>query len=125
MEVILMKYRIWVALATVVAIIVLQSAIRIEILNAQAENYLPRKVLDDGKWRMSPNNSPRDRLRVIVESYGLLQYLLAPFLFVISILMWPRHLPSFVRAIVIIYAIIAVCAMLLMFYRGYFSSLGW
>jgi hypothetical protein len=51
---------------------VLQTAIRVEVLNARAGHYLPRAdrnrdgTLADGKWRRSPDNSPRDQLRDLV-----------------------------------------------------------
>lgn len=63
--------------------LVLQTDVRIEVLNFQAGSYLPRKdrnpdgTLADGKWRVSLENSPRDQLRALVGTYGLLQYLLA------------------------------------------------
>src|SRR5262245_7595761 len=50
----------------------------IELQNARAEFYLPRRDLHDGKWRLSMEDTPRDRLRGLVSGVGLFQYLLAP-----------------------------------------------
>ncbi len=110
---------------------VFYTAVRIEVLNAQAGYYLPRQdkkpdgSFSDGKWRVSMNNSPRDQLREIVESYGLMQYLLAPILLMLSVFVTARSKPLWAKIIASISLLVSVAAIYLAFYREYLSSLGW
>src|SRR5262245_1116974 len=83
---------------------VLQTAVRIEVLNFQAGSYLPRKDLNadgtlaDGKWRVSSlENSPRDRLRSLVATFGLFQYFLAPLLLIFPIIVLLKSSKSWIR----------------------------
>jgi hypothetical protein len=110
---------------------IVQTAVRIEVLNFQAGSYLPRKdrntdgTLADGKWRLSLENGPRDRLRALVETFGLLQYLLAPLLliFAISVLLKSRR--SWVKIGATLSLVVSTIAMSLTLYREYYQSLGW
>ena len=115
----------------VLAAVVIQTAVRIEVLNVQAGNYLPRKdrnpdgTFTDGKWRASLESIPRDQLRSLVQTWGLMQYLLAPLLLILSVLgsvtsrrLWPR-------AVGALSAFVAVIAISLLLYREYYQSLGW
>src|SRR5437867_350241 len=74
-----MIYRITFALMIGLAVWVALSCVRVERLNAQAGFYLPRRDGGaDGQWRISRQNTPRDQLRGLIMSAGLLQYLFAP-----------------------------------------------
>jgi hypothetical protein len=97
------KNQILIFIMLLLAALVLHTAVRIEILNAQAGYYLPRqdRQLDgtfaDGKWRVSLENTPRDQLRSVVQTYGAIQYVMAPLLFGVAALvamkskiMWAR-----------------------------------
>jgi hypothetical protein len=111
--------------------IVLQTAVRIEVLNFQAGSYLPRKdrnpdgTLADGKWRLSLENSPRDKLRALVETFGLLQYLLAPLLLIFAIIVLLKSRRSWIKIGAMLSLLASTCAMSLALYREYYQSLGW
>jgi len=66
-------------------------------------------------------------LRDIVSSFGLLQYLIAPAAFVLSLRLAvanrQKHVPY--RLFAVILACLALPAIILMFYRGYFTAIGW
>jgi len=126
-----MRTFIPILIVLLLAVFVAYTAVRIEILNAQAGYYLPRqdKVSDgsfsDGKWRVSMNSSPRDQLREVVESYGLMQYLLAPFLLIISVLVIAKSRSVSAKILGSVCTFVSMSAISLMFYREYLSSLGW
>jgi hypothetical protein len=103
----------------------MNTAIQIEVLNAKANFYLPRDDdCADGKWRISPNNTPRDKLRGLINSLGLLQYVLAPILLIVSITQMKKYNDSnFKHKISIVCIIGSILCISLMIYRGYFSSL--
>lgn len=112
------------AVMCVLSLWVLASAVRIELLNIAAGYYLPRRD-DEGKWRVSREQTPRDQLRGLVTRVGLPQYFLAPalislatFCFVMATSRGPRLLAG--ASIVI-----GLVSWLLALYREYFSSLGW
>jgi hypothetical protein len=100
------------------------SAVRIERLNADAGVYLPRHD-DDGEWRVSRDGTPRDQLRRLVSSIGLLQYLFAPLVVGLSALHLVRRESGKRRIVVACSGVVGLAALILAFYRGYFSSLGW
>ena len=105
---------------------VVHAAVRIEILNAQSGYYLPRKDRGtDGKWRQSLRNTPRDKLRAWVGGPGLLQYVLSPALLVLSFYHFTLKKPVSYRGAAGLCGICCLVCMFLIFYRGYFSSLGW
>ena len=108
---------------------VIQTAVRIEVLNFRAGNYLPRKNLDgtvaDGKWRASLDNGPRDRLRELVQTFGLLQYVLAPLSLILAILVLLKASRSWVKIGAKLSSLASTFAIALMFYREYYQSLGW
>ena len=109
---------------------VFTTAVRIEILNAQAGYYLPRQdrqpdgTFADGKWRVSLENTPRDQLRGVVQIYGIMQYVTAPLLFAVAALVVLKAKIIWARALGATGAFVAVIALWLMFYREYWSSLG-
>ena len=111
--------------------LVVQTAVRVEVLNFQAGNYLPRTdrnpdgTLADGKWRVSLENSPRDQLRGLVATSGLLQYLLSPLLLVFAIVVLLKSSRSWVKVGATLSLVLSVIAMSFMFYREYYQSLGW
>ncbi len=110
---------------------VVQTAVRIEVLNFRAGSYLPRKdrnpdgTLADGKWRISSENSPRDQLRALVQTLGLLQYLLAPLLLILAIPVLWKSRKAWVRLGAALSLIASTIAISLMLYREYYQSLGW
>ena len=81
-----MSRPVLIILLMLLTVFVLYSAARIEVLNVRAGNYLPRRDRDpnstasDGKWRLSLENTARDQLRDAVQTFGLMQYVLAPLL---------------------------------------------
>jgi hypothetical protein len=103
---------------------VVVSAVRIERLNAEAGYYLPRHD-DDGKWRISRESTPRDQLRGLVSSIGLLQYLFAPLVAGLAAFHLSRREPAARRLLAACSGVVGIAALGLAFYRGYFSSLGW
>ena len=110
---------------------VLQTAVRIEVLNFQAGSYLPRKDRNPdgtnayGKWRVAMENSPRDQLRALVETFGLLQYLLAPLLLIFAIIVLLRSSKSWFKIGATLSLVASAIAMSLTLYREYYQSLGW
>jgi len=115
---------------TLLTAFVFYAAARIEILNAQAGYYLPRQdknsndSFDDGKWRISVSAEPRDELRAAVMSYGLMQYLLAPFLLILSVFVLIKSKNAWTKILGGASAFVSLAAIYLMFYREYLSSLG-
>jgi hypothetical protein len=111
--------------------LVMQTALRVEVLNVQAGNYLPRKdrnpdgTLADGKWRVSLENSPRDQLRDLVATFGMLQYLLAPLLLIFAFVVFFRSSRSWVEVFATLSLVVSTLAISLMVYREYYQSLGW
>ena len=101
-------------------------AVRIEQVNAEAGYYLPGRHGDAiGKWRISGENSPRDRLRGLVSGYGLWQYPLTLLLVLSSICICVRTASMLRRGTAICMGLIGLVALGLAIYRGYFPSLGW
>jgi hypothetical protein len=116
--------RITLAVMIGVALWVTTAAVRIEIQNAAASYYLPRRDDESGKWRMSRENTPRDRLRGLVSTVGLWQYFLAPVLMALVAVQSARRGTPTQRALGFVSGVVAVISLGLAFYRGYFSSLG-
>ena len=110
---------------------VLYSATRIEVLNMRAGYYLPRRdrdpdgTLADGKWRISPDNTPRDQLRDAVQTLGLMQYVLAPLLLIFSLVVFFKTKRSWTSVAATFSMFAAAVAISLMLYRDYYGSLGW
>ena len=127
-----MKYLslIFIFIMLLLSAFVFTTAVRIEILNAQAGYYLPRQdrqpdgTFADGKWRVSAENTPRDQLRGVVETYGIMQYVMAPLLFAIAALVVLKTKIIWARVIGATGVLVAVIALWLMFYREYWPSLG-
>jgi hypothetical protein len=109
---------VWVGVAAV-------TCVRIEILNAQANFYLPRQDMEgtgNHKWVSGYlTHDARDDLHEVVESWGLLQYPLVALLTVTLVTMLPGKGPR--RRIVALALVIVLICGALMFYRGYFTSL--
>jgi hypothetical protein len=123
-----------ISFATIVMVLlagtVLQTAARIEVMNIRAGNYLPRSdrnpdgSFSDGKWRISPDNTPRDQLRGLVETFGLAQYVLAPLLLLFAIAVYLKSRRWWAKAAAVFSLSVAGIAISLMFYREYYQSLG-
>ena len=126
-----MKRRVLIILLMLLTAFVVHSAARIEVLNFQAGNYLPRRDRDlegnltDGKWRISPENSPRDQLREAVQTFGLMQYVLAPVLLIFSLAVFFKTRRSRASVAATFSVFVAAIAISLMLYRRYYESLGW
>ncbi len=119
----IMINRITFIVMIIFTIIGINTAIQIEILNAKANFYLPRDDCIDGKWRISPNNTPRDRLRGWVNGPGLLQYVLAPMVLFLSIFQLKKKVSNIRKMLSIICLICSILLISIMIYRGYFTSL--
>ena len=100
-------------------------AVRIEIQNAAAGYYLPRRDGESGKWRISRESTPRDRLRGLVSTIGVNQYLLVPLVLVLAVVHVVRRSTSLRRCLAGICGVVGLVACGFALYRGYFSSLGW
>jgi hypothetical protein len=113
------------------AAFVVQTVVRVEILNYEAGKYLPRTdrnaegTFADGKWRSSMENSPRDQLRSLVRTWGLMQFLLAPLLLIIAVVVFFKSRRSWVKIAATFSVIVAGVAITLALYREYYRSLGW
>jgi hypothetical protein len=116
--------RITFAVMVGIALWVTTAAVRIEIQNASAGYYLPRRDKEPGKWRMSRENTPRDQLRGLVSTVGLFQYLLAPLLMAPAAIHATRRNTPWRRWLALGSGAVGLIALSLAFYRGYFSSLG-
>lgn len=162
----------WLAIA--LALIALQTAIRIEWLNHAAGGFLPRKAEPTGylsKWRArmwtTPDQwlarfGPRDErgrpvdrpltveetarmhagieranrlnhLRNVVGSWGVAQHVIVPLMMMLAIAkilrgdpesIIARSSPADRKVAGVLFGLGCVLA-ILMFYRGYWSSLGW
>ena len=111
-----MRNRIPVLVIVLLAAFVISTTARIEVLNYQAGNYLPRSdrnpdgTLADGKWRASLDNTPRDQLRSAVQTFGLLQYVLAPLLLVLATLVSLQSKKSWAKVVGATSVLVAVFA---------------
>ena len=101
------------------------TAVRIEVLNAQAGYYLPRGNDGDGKWRISPRGEPRDQLRGMIQTIGLLQYVLAPILMALSFVSYCVFKCTRAQVIAIFSGASGCVGIGLALYRGYLPALGW
>ncbi len=114
------------------------TAVRIELLNADAGHILPRMSELRGtgelvKWRSHPNpTTPADiaqnQLREVVSTWGLSQYPLALATMFFALFIPYRSarrggIPIAIISTVVM--LIALAAIALAMYRGYWSSLGW
>ncbi len=113
------------------------SAAYIEYKNAKADYFLPRQDVDpdggwiDGTWRItaapSKPRDPRDSLRIVVQSFGLIQYPLCLGILIVAILSIKSsrlRMNRTIRWCSCISCLIAVICFGLAIYRGYFESLG-
>ena len=126
-----MKKQILISLILLLTVFVLYTSLRIEYLNIKAGYYLPRQnrnadgTFSDGTWRISSENSARDRLRQTVSTLGLVQYLIVPLLLALSLFQGLKSRTRWVRTIAIASGLIGLFALTMMYYRGYYSSLGY
>jgi hypothetical protein len=126
-----MLSRVAVFALVLLAAFVIQTAVRIEALNIQAGNYLPRKdrnpdgTLADGKWRAGLENTPRDQLRGLVKTVGQWQYLLAPLLLILAVALFLTSRELWTKFAGAVCGFVAVVAVTLMLFREYYQSLGY
>lgn len=74
---------------------------------------------------MIPQIENNGKLRTLVGTWGLLQYVLAPLCLAWAVrLVLSMRLPRF-RMAAGVFAVCSAISICLMFYRGYFTSLGW
>jgi len=116
-------------IATALALWCVAVAVRIELLNARAGHVLPRIPEGSGnpRWRVSANRFDVEiQLRTVVESVGLLQYLLAPIAVILcSISAWQFRRKAWCAAVFVLGSIVAAACLWAAFSRAYFTSLGW
>ena len=126
-----MRTLIPVAVMFLLTAVVVQTAVRVEVLNYRADNYLPRRdrnadgTFADGTWRRSMENNPRDLLRDLVSTWGLLQYVLAPLLLIVAVVVFLKSKRSWVTAAATFSVVVASVAISLALYRAYYPSLAW
>lgn len=121
------------ALVVLCVAVLTSTAIRIEVLNAAAGGVLPsREFRDNGspvKWRLAPHSASEtegaaNRLRGIVETWGLAQYPLAIVTVGCSIVLVRRGADR--QRVLGVVGCLAGCGALgLAMWRSYFTSLGW
>lgn len=97
----------------------------IEFQNARAGYYVPRGNDGNGKWRISRQDTPRDRLRGLIGRVGLFQYLLSPAVLVLAVSHALQSTVPSRRKLSIWAGLLAIVAGLLAVYRDYIGSLGW
>ena len=124
-----MKHTLPILLLIILVAWTTSATIRIELLNAQADYYLPRTDSGaDGKWRTSMHRQPRDQLRGLIQTIGLPQYPLTLIAITASLklAMMPRTSRSTsIGRIAVICGSVATIGLTMAIYRGYYSSLGW
>lgn len=132
---VLMIMRSWSieALVVVCVVVLTSTAIRIEVLNAAAGGVLPnREFRDDGsrvKWRLAPQPTSEaeaavNRLRGLMETWGLAQYPLAIVTVGCSIVLVRRGADR-QRVLGVVGCLAGGGALGLAMWRSYFTSLGW
>lgn len=107
--------------------------IRIEVFNLRAGGYLPRSPDNDhgvSTWRVaSPSEAKAEewnRFRDFVSTWGLAQYVVAPMGVILSlVVLRSARRDRVVVGVSLTTALASAACMGMMFYRGYFSSLGW
>jgi hypothetical protein len=113
---------------TVLAVWVLFVCIRIEVLNARADNWLSQPEAHDpdaGKWRVSKSGDlPRDELREWVRGFGVLQYVLGPCAILFSLAAAFSRIPRWQRSVACLLCATSIAVVAMTFYRGYLSALG-
>jgi len=124
-------------LVVALALWVAYVAVHIEIQNAKADYYLPRHGIEaDVTWRVSsrkifehvgmewtPAYEENSKLYNLVSTQGLLQYLLAPPLFLLALVcVAKRGTGRPVRWLAVVCGVIGIAALGLAVYRGYFTS---
>jgi hypothetical protein len=67
----------------------------------------------------------RDKLHGLVSTWGLLQYLIAPVSLLWAVVLAVLKSTLRFRLVAAAAAVAALVCVVLMFYRGYFTSLGW
>jgi hypothetical protein len=97
----------------------------IEFQNARADYYLPRRDRHDGKWRISMEDAPRDRLRGLVGGVGLFQYLICPLVAMLAVYHAMHAAVRSRRILSITAGVAAFVVGALTLYRDYIGSLGW
>lgn len=125
-------------IASLAAAALIVTAVRIELLNAEAGHILPRMselrgTGETAKWRSHSDpttsaESAQNQLRGIVSTWGLAQYpfALATTFFALFILhRSARRGGAPIAIIATAILLIALAAIALAIYRGYWSSLGW
>lgn len=139
------------ALSVFLAVISFYICLTIESLNIEAADYLPRQDYppkgQNPKWRTSPAryfyeretdpsikrkwfvrmrvDQPRNELKHAIECEGLLQYIVAPLTLLLAACWRQTSKRPLAIAGADVCCIVAAASMCMMFYRGYFSSLGW
>ena len=104
---------------------VITTAIRIEVLNAEAGYYLPSGNDGNGKWPVYGNNTARNQLHGMIQTIGLLQYVLAPILVIAAIASFFRFRCFRARLVAGVAGAFGCVALGLALYRGYLPALGW
>ena len=91
------------------------------------ETLLTRPLTESERLQMQKDIEQANTMNALkgsVSGYGMLQYILAPVAFILSIMLVISRRPMYKRIICALFALSSLIAMVLMFYRGYFTSLG-
>ncbi|MGD8522597.1 MAG: hypothetical protein PVF56_15725 [Desulfobacterales bacterium] len=92
------------------------------------ESLLNRPLTADERIQMQKDVSRarnKNALLGMVSSFGLLQYILAPFSLIWSFTIAKRNANTAKRILSALFVITNLISIVLMVYRGYFTSLGW
>ena len=92
------------------------------------ETLLTRTLTENERLQMQKDIEQANTMNALkgtVSGQGIFQYVLAPVAFILSIVMTIARRPMYKRIICAFFALSSLVAMVLMLYRGYFTSLGW
>ena len=117
-----MFYRATFAVMVALAIWVAFVTIRIERMNTEAGDYLPRD--HEGPWRLSSQATPRDQLYLWVASVGCAQYLFAPLVIGLAVFHSSRRFSAKRRYLAACCGVVGLLVLGLVFYREYLPSFG-
>ena len=88
---------------------------------------LTRPLTESERLQMQKDIEQADTMNALkgmVSGYGIWQYIFAPVALILSIVMAISRRPMYKRIMCAVFALSSLIAMVLMFYRGYFTSLG-
>ena len=92
------------------------------------ETLITRPLTENERLQMQKDvehANTMNALKGMVSGMGTFQYVLAPVAFILSIVMTLSRRPKYKRIICVFFALSSFISIVLMLYRGYFTSTGW